>query len=68
MRLANKMMAENEKKKYFNLKPCIGFDLDGTLLDNGEWKSGFISLINQLEGYNVFLQLAEVYSSAKDCS
>lgn len=54
MRLANKMMAENEKKKYFNLKPCIGFDLDGTLLDNGEWKSGFISLINQLEGYNVF--------------
>lgn len=54
MRLANKMMVKNDKKNYLNPTPCIGFDLDGTLLDNGEWKSGFISLINQLEGYKVF--------------
>jgi len=35
---------------------CIGFDLDGTLLKQGEWKTEFKSLVNKLASkYFVFL-------------
>ena len=37
-----------------NQNICIGFDLDGTLLFNGEWKAWVPSLVNQLQGYDTF--------------
>lgn len=33
---------------------CIGFDLDGTLLDRGKWKRNVVQLINKLNGYDIF--------------
>ena len=39
-------------KSEIDNKGCIGFDLDGTLLEKGVWKSGLKNIINDLTSEN----------------
>ena len=41
-------MTQKLEMIYNNVEVCIGFDLDGTLLNNGEWKPGVKTLVNKL--------------------